>query len=158
VTTSPSPESGSPAEARLLSWQSALTAEQQAVFGYQVVAARLRAEDDPSAVAAAADLTQHRRRGDRAAAEIALLGVTPAPAEPAYVLPTPVTDASAAVELASRLEKACAQAYADLVAAAAPTDRQVPAEWLVSAAVAQTRWSGTVPSLPGLDDRSPPAR
>jgi hypothetical protein len=144
------------AAARVPAWQGVLVAEQQAVFGYQVVAGRLRAEDDPSADSAASAVTQHRRRGDRAAAEVALLGVTPDPAEPAYVLPAPVADASAAAELAGRLEQACAQAYADLVAASAPADRHGPAQWLAAAAVAQTRWSGTAPALPGLDDRSPP--
>ena len=156
MTTSPTPR---PSEAEpgadLAAWDATLAAEQQAVFGYQVVAAQLRADDDPAADPAAADLSRHRRRQDLAAAQLGRLGAPPAAAPPAYALPGPVTDARAAADLAAALEQACAQAYADLVAAAEPAQRALPAGWLVAAALAETRWAGAVPPLPGLDGRSP---
>ncbi len=159
MTTSPTPSpSPAPPEALLAAWQAMLAAEQQAVFGYQVVAAQLRADSDPEADGAAVDLTQHQRRRDVAVAQVVQQGGVPEPAPPAYALPGPVADAAAATDLAARLEHACAQAYADLVAASAPPERARPADWLVAAAGAETRWAGVVPPLPGLGDRSPPLR
>lgn len=152
MTTSPSPtvsRDGSPVAA----WQALLAAEHVAVFGYGVVAARLRADDDPDADRAVADRQVHQVRADRAATAVLGLGAELVVAEPAYALAEPVTDAAAAARLAATLEHGCAQTYADLVAASSPADRALPAGWLVAAAAAATRWSGVVPPLPGLDGR-----
>jgi Domain of unknown function (DUF4439) len=136
-------------------WEAVLEAEQVAVYGYGVVAARLRAERDPSAEAAVTDLGQHQRRRDQARAAVQSAGGEPAAAAPAYALPAPVADAADATALATQLERACAAAYGDLVALVPTEERGRPVGWLISAADAETRWSGTVPPLPGMGDRLP---
>jgi hypothetical protein len=154
VTSSPSPGSTAGDPPSLLdAWQSVLAAEHVAVYGYGVVAARLRAEGADPAEDAAADLEVHRGRRDRATAAVVRLGGDPVVAEAAYAPAETVDGEAAAARLAAELERACAVTYADLVAAADPGARRALAGWLVAAAAAETRWSGEVPPLPGLDGR-----
>lgn len=154
MTTSPGPTQTTEGSSGLVeAWQALLAAEHAAVYGYGVVAGRLRAEADPAAGAAGADLDEHGRRRDVAEVAVTGLGATPVAAEPGYAVTPPPADASAAAALAAGLERDCAARYADLVAASGPDDRRLPATWLVAAAAAETRWSGEVPPLPGLDGR-----
>lgn len=156
MTATPSPGTPTGAPTTVAgAWEAVLAAEQVAVYGYGVVAARLRAERDPSAEAAVTDLGLHQRREDQAEAAVRAAGGGPAAAAPAYALPGPVADTAGATALAAQLERACAAAYADLVAVVPTQERGRPVGWLVSAADAETRWSGTVPPLPGLDGRLP---
>lgn len=152
MTTSPTPTPSS-SSPEVAAWQSVLAAEHVAVFGYGVVAARLRADDDGDASRAVAGWETHQDRRDRATARLLTLGAEPVVADAAYALGEPVTDPASASRLAAALERGCAQGYADLVAAVVPEDRQLPARWLVAAAAAESWWSDTVPPLPGLDGR-----
>jgi len=131
--------------------QRALRAENVAVYGYGVVGAHLRGQ---ARVTALGDLDAHRARRDRVRLLLADRGLSPAPAAPAYALPTPVTDAASATALAVRLEEGVAAHYADLVAVALGSRQEFAAAALVDAAVRGARWRGKPVPFPGLPERS----
>jgi hypothetical protein len=131
----------------------ALAVEHQAVYGYGLAAAHLAGRAYSAALAARADAETRR---DRLADLVRRRGQTPPPAAPAYLPPSPVTDATSAAALCLRLEHAAEGAAWDLVAAAAPGDaaRVLGVKWLGVAAVNAARWTGgagTEPPLPGQD-------
>ena len=130
----------------------ALAAEHAAIFGYGIAGARL---DGPLLEAARQAETAHRARRD---ALLALgAGGTPPPAEAAYALPFPVTDAPSALRLAVHLEERSAAAWRYALGAtqrpastgpspsptATPTGgdlRRLALDALVASAVLATRW------------------
>ena len=128
-----------------------LGAEHAAIYGYGVVGARLTGA---GAAAALAAYDAHRARRDRLVALLARAGGEPVPAEPAYALPSPVTDAAAAVRLAGNLELGVAACYADLVAAGADALRALAATALQEAAVRAASWRGRGVPFPGLPERA----
>jgi hypothetical protein len=75
-------------------------------------------------------------------------------AQPAYVLPFPVTTAATAVRLATALEDGVAAAYANLVGAAEGGGRQDAALALGQCAVRAAQWRGYSVPFPGLPERS----
>ena len=132
--------------------QAALAVEHQLVYGYGLAAAHLSKRQYQFALAALAD-AQSRR--DTLEGLVRARGQVPVAAAPAYVPPSPVTDAASAVALCLRLEHAAEGAAWDLVAAASPGDdvRAFGVTWLGVAAARAARWAGPAaagePALPG---------
>lgn len=138
--------------------QQALELEHQVVYGYGVVGAQL---SGPPRRLAAERLAAHQLARDRLATLLRRNGRRPAPGRPAYGLPFPVTDATAALRLAAALEDAAAGAAWDLTAATGPrtTSRQLGVTALADAATAAARWRLLVPGSldPALPGQPEPA-
>jgi len=132
--------------------QAALAVEHQVVYGYGLAAAHLTGKPYAAAVGA---LAEAQSRRDRLADLLRRRGAVPSPAAPAYVPPSPVTDAAGATALCLRLEHAAEGAAWDLVAAGSPGDevRTLGVKWLGAAAVNAAHWAGGAasaePALPG---------
>ncbi|SER95956.1 ferritin-like domain-containing protein [Actinokineospora terrae] len=133
--------------------QAALGAEHAAVWVYGLVSAFLPASfDKPIAEGA----QSHRTRRDTTERLLGASGVTPAPAEPAYLPPKPVTNQASALELIINAEQDCTTAWrAVLERTDDPTTRTTAATALTDSAVLATRWRKTAgltpltPALPG---------
>ena len=127
--------------------QSALSAENAAVYGYGLAGARL--------TGAQFAVAQEYWNGHRAARPalvtmITGLGSAPAPAAAAYRPPFPVNSAGAAASLAARLEDGVLTAYLGLVAMDDPSLRAFGAERMQAAAVRAAYWRGSTVPFPGL--------
>jgi hypothetical protein len=118
--------------------QAALGAEHAAVWVYELVSAFL-----PAALAGPMQegMTGHRARRDATERLLAAAGLTPRPAEPAYLPPKPVTDQASAIAVLVAAEVDCSVAWR---AALERTDngdvRKAALEALTAAAVRATRW------------------
>jgi hypothetical protein len=128
--------------------QGALAAEHVAIFGYGVLGAHLMG---PQRQHADQMWNSHRARRDRLRSSIETAGGTPVAAAPAYHLPSPVTSAHAATQLAARLEDGVATGYAGLAGAADPNLRRYAALAMQEATVRAIRWRGSPSAaFPGL--------
>jgi hypothetical protein len=127
-------------------WQKALAAEQQAVFGFGIVGGQL----GPSDELAHAALDTHRQRAADCESALRALGDDPDPGPAAFTPDHPVKTDDQARALATQLEQGCSSAYADLVLLNEPKPRRSGAAWLRDSAIDQYRWSGELPALPGL--------
>ena len=136
--------------AEITALQAALAAEHAAIYGYGVLGARLTGREQQRARAA---YDAHRARRDELAALVRDRREDPAAAAPAYELPFPVADRSAARRLAVRLEEGVAAAYADLVAAGAGHIRELAALALQEVAVRAATWRGSSVPFPGITER-----
>jgi len=127
--------------------QAVLAAEHATIYGYGVAGAVLRGSDRRYALAA---LNAHLRLRDRLVLMIRDRHAQPVSAQPAYGLPTPVTDLASARALAEHLEQGGAGTMWDLVAAAAPRSnlRALAIGWLSDSAVRAAHWGARQP-LPG---------
>jgi hypothetical protein len=130
----------------------ALGVEEAAVYSYGVVGARLQGLPDERAAQRGFDA--HRARRATLTALVAAAGATPVAAATAYDV-GPVPTPAAAQVLAATVEATAADAYAQLVAAATGSTRQLAASWLADAAVRGTGWSDAPPTFPGLSDQPP---
>lgn len=117
--------------------QRALAAEHAAIFGYGVVGAWL--SGDAQQVARDAEAA-HRDRRDGATMRIESAGAEAVAAEPAYALPFPVSDATAAMRLAVALEEGSAGAWREVLSATTDDDRRFALDALIGSAVTATRW------------------
>lgn len=131
--------------------QQALGTEHAALWVYGLVSAFL-----PEAVRApvAEGMTAHRARRDAIERLLAGSGVTPRPAEAAYVPPKPVTDQASALAVLVVVESDCGVAWRAVLER---TDdgavRRAAVEALTAAAVRATRWrkaAGITPLTPAL--------
>jgi hypothetical protein len=131
----------------LTALQSALAAEQATIYGYGVAGAVMLGTDRDDATAA---LQSHMVIRDQLMTLISALGATPVAAQPAYRLPSAVTDTANARALAAHLEQSGAGALWDLIAATAPAShaRSLAIDWLSEAAVRAAHW-GAQQALPG---------
>jgi hypothetical protein len=127
--------------------QAALAAEHATVYGYGVAGAILRGDDRSYAATA---LDAHMMERDKLIALIRSLHGTPVAPLPAYQLPSPVTTAKAARDLAAHLEQGDAGALWDLIAASASGSpvRSSAIAWLSESAVRAAHW-GAKQALPG---------
>jgi hypothetical protein len=133
--------------------QAALGAEHAALWVYGLVSAFL----GPAFDAAIRDgMTGHQARRDATERLLAAAGVTPRPAEPAYLPPKPVTDqASAIAVLVTAESDGCVAWRAVLERTDDATLRKAALEALTESAVRGTRWrkaagqSSATPALPG---------
>ncbi len=134
--------------------QAALGAEHAAVWVYELVSAFL-----PAALGGPMQegLTGHRSRRDATERLLAAGGLTPRPAEPAYVPPKPVTDQASAIAVLITAEGDCSVAWRAVLER---TDdgavRKAALEALTASAVRAARWrkaSGVTPAvvaMPGV--------
>lgn len=144
---------GMPAAARD-AVQQALGAEHAAVWIYGLVSAFLPAELDGRV---SAGMTAHRDRRDATERRLAAAGITPRPAEPAYLPPKPVDGRGSAITLLVVAESDAAVAWrAVLERTEDPDLREFALDALTSAAVLATRWrqaGGRTPAaeaMPGV--------
>ncbi|MDT4941633.1 MAG: hypothetical protein QOJ34_1722 [Pseudonocardiales bacterium] len=125
-------------------WQGALAAEEQAVFGYGLLGARLTG---PHRERALTCLTDHEALRDATRAALAAAGLPPVPPAADYPALYPVAGPAAARALAARLEDDCAAAWRYLYLEAA-SDRSAPGsalreaaqQGLTDSAVRSTQW------------------
>jgi Domain of unknown function (DUF4439) len=148
MTTS-SPAAASPIVAAL---QSAADAENAAIYGYSLAGAKLATDQR---ALARGDYDIHRAQLLVVSGWLSERATTAGPAQPAYQLPYPITDAATAAKLLADLEEAAAGAYADVVAASSGSLQRSAGLALQSAAVREARWRGSTVAFPGLNGRSP---
>lgn len=127
-------------------WEQVLEQEQQAVYGFGLVGGRL----GPENVLARQSLDTHRERVAQCQTILRGLGVDPVPGPVAFTPDLPVTTDQRARQLATELEQSCAGAYSSLTAETRSGARRLGTQWLRESAIDQFRWSGQLPSLPGL--------
>jgi hypothetical protein len=127
--------------------QSALAAENAAVYGYGVAGAQLGATARKLALR---NWTQHQLARDRLEAMLTSLGVKPVAAQAAYQLPFPVHGTGAAISLAGYLENQVAAAYLGVVALDDPRLRAWGAGQAQACALRATTWLGRTVAFPGL--------
>jgi len=128
--------------------QTALDAENAAVYGYGPVGAHLTGTMQKAAVRY---WVAHQMARDTLAAMITALGAQPVAAAAAYQLPFPVHDEQTAAALAALLEDRVAAAYLGLVALSDARLRMFGARALQSAALRATSWRGQSLAFPGLE-------
>jgi Domain of unknown function (DUF4439) len=137
-----------PASAAVGALQTALDAENAAVYGYGVVGAHLTGARQKAAMR---DWVAHQTARDTLAAMITALGAQPVAAAAAYRLPFPVHTEQAAVMLAALVEDRVATAYLGTVALSDARLRMFGARGLQSAALRATSWRGQTLAFPGLE-------
>ena len=143
-TAAPGTPGGAPAAAAL---QSALSAENAAVYGYGLAGARLTGSQF---TVAQEYWSGHRSARATLTTMITQLGSAPPPAAAAYRPPFPVNSAGAAVSLAAMLEDGVLTAYLGLVAVDDPSMRAFGAQRMQTAAIRAAYWRGTTVPFPGL--------
>ncbi len=133
--------------------QNALSAENAALWLYGTASAYLTASTLTETVAAM-QATQNLR--DATAGVLTAGGVTPQPAQPAYLVPTPITSQPSALAALSLAESGASLAWRTVLEHTdQPTLRTAALNALIDSAVRQTRWrrlSGQSPAsvaLPG---------
>jgi hypothetical protein len=129
----------------------ALSAEYAAVYGYGVVGAH---ERGVARIRAARAMAWHQGRRPVLSAALSAAGAEVPTAQPAYVLPFPVTNSVSAGRLATALEDGVAAAYANLVSAAEGGTRQDAATALAQCATRAAQWRGYSVPFPGLPERA----
>lgn len=128
--------------------QTALAAENAAIFGYGVAGARLSGSRQSTA---GQYWTGHNEARDTLTAMISALGATPAPAQAFYQLPFAVTNATTAAALAAYLEDGVTRAYLGVVAVSQTKLRTFGATAMQAAAQRAAFWRGSTQAFPGLD-------
>jgi hypothetical protein len=114
----------------------ALRAEHAAIYAYGVLGSHLDGVTVPFAVEAEA---AHRRRRDILILRLTGLNATAPAAEPAYAVPTGVTDRLSALRLAITVEERCAAQWRAALADVTGDDRALAADALIDCAVRATR-------------------
>jgi Domain of unknown function (DUF4439) len=125
----------------------ALAGEHAAIYAFGVVGAHLGPTEQPLAAAA---INRHRARRDAlAAAIVAVALATPAPAEPAYLLPFPIRTRADALRLAALVEDRLAALYVALVIGTSEVAlRSMAASALQGSAADAAGWRLRAGSLP----------
>jgi len=127
-----------------------VAAEDEAGYGFEVIAAKLSGGQRSSALARA---RVHRDRAQDWAtlASIARTGFDPR--RTAYALPGGLADPAVATTLARTLEQSLADDYASLVADADPGSRSPLIDALADASSQAATWGAPAPAFPGLPER-----
>lgn len=132
--------------------QTALAAEHAAVYEYGVLGAATSASAAPEQFAAvSAAYRDHRDQRDELTAMVRDAGGTPVAAEPAYEIPdvrTPAQVDTAAV----RVEEACQETYAWVVAGTAGEPRRWAVDALRMSAVRVLAFRGSPEIFPGAGE------
>jgi hypothetical protein len=134
-------------EAAVAALQSALSAENVAIYGYGLAGAQL---SGAQFAVAQQDWNAHRAARSALTTMIKQRGAAPRPAAPAYRPPFPVTSPGAAVSLAAMLEEGVLTAYLALVAVDDPALRSFGAQRMQTAAIRAAYWRGSTVAFPGL--------
>jgi hypothetical protein len=137
----------SSAAATVRALQSALAAEQAAVYAFGVIGAYLSGNDRATATT---DWLAHQTAQDTIEAMLRSRGADPDAAAVAYQLPIAVRDQGEAVMLAVIIEDRIAAAYLGLVAVTATSVRQFAAIQLQASALRAAAWRGATIAFPGL--------
>ena len=125
---------------------SALAAEHAAIYAYGAIGARLTGS---AATAARNAEAAHRDRRDALVSQLAKDGGTPAPPDPAYALPYPVTDQATALKLAVEIEERTAAVWRSELAETTGERRKASLDALVDCALRATsfrRAAGVTPT------------
>jgi len=148
--SSASPAAARPADVPTADRTGIVAAEDQAGYGFEVLAAKL---DDPSRSAARVAAAAHRARAESWAQAWALDGTTSDPRRATYALPAGLDDPATALALAQRLEVGLTTTYASVVASTArPSRPEIIAALLTSDADAAA-WGAPATAFPGLPER-----
>jgi Domain of unknown function (DUF4439) len=127
--------------------RAALAAEHAAIFAYGRMGVLLDANSKNEARAAE---VAHRARRDMLVLTLEEVKASPAPAEPGYVLPFPVTDAASALRLAVHVEEGVAANWRAVLKTVEGEQRKAALEAYSDAAIRATRWrrlAGTTPAI-----------
>jgi hypothetical protein len=140
--TSPSAPSAAPSagpvtQAALERWSAALAAEHAAIFAYGRLGVLLDAKGKEEARAAE---RAHRSRRDSLVLELDAAKSSPAPAEPGYALPFPLTDAASALRLAVHVEEGVGANWRAVLRTVEGAHRQAALEAYADASLRATRW------------------
>jgi hypothetical protein len=127
--------------------QSALAAEQEAVYGYGVVGAYLSGASQSTADA---DWLAHQNASNAIQAMLRQRGTQPSAAAVAYQLPITVQTPAQAVSLAVIIEDRIASTYLGLVALDSPAIRKFGALQVQASALRAAAWRGSTVAFPGL--------
>jgi len=128
--------------------QAALAAEHVVIFGYGVLGAHLTGLQRQDATLI---WNAHRTRRDRLRSRLDANGAKPVASAPAYRLPSRVTSAHSAAQLAATLEDGVVTAYAGLAGTSDASLRRYAALAMQEATVRAVRWRGSPPvAFPGL--------
>jgi hypothetical protein len=149
----PSPDPSTPAGDALSSTEVGVLAlvHDEAGYGFEVIAAKLSADQRATAEAAAAS---HRARSEDWAAAAGIDGTGQDPRRASYTLPAGLDDPTVATALGRTLETAVADAYANAVAQAGPGGRAPLIQGLHRATVDAAVWGATPVPFPGLPERA----
>lgn len=124
----------------------ALTGEHAAIYGYGALGAHLTGQALTQARQAEG---AHRNRRDKLFLDLAG-GSEPVPAAaPAYALPFPVTDATAAVKLAIQIEERTGAVWRAVLPGVTGDDRRFALDALTDCAVRAARWRRVAGQVPG---------
>jgi hypothetical protein len=129
--------------------QAALAGEHAALYGVGVAGGKLSGTRFRDATNL---FDQHRDNRDKLSALVVAAKETPVAADPAYDLPTAVTNAATAAALLLLIERRIAAVYGDLVEAAEDSAvRALAIKNLMAAASAQLAWGGAPVAFPGAN-------
>jgi hypothetical protein len=132
---------------------SALVAgEDEAGYGFEVIAAKVAGAPRASALGRAA---AHRARAQAWAKLATIAGTGQDPRRTAYSLPAGLDDPAAATAFARSMELSVAAMYAARVADAEPASRGPLVDGVADATAAAQAWDAPVPAFPGLPERAP---
>ncbi|MGN8246341.1 DUF4439 domain-containing protein [Cellulomonas soli] len=164
ATTEPGPETDAPSGAPSSTTQAEATApsglasedldalvlaEDQAGYGFEVLAAVL---GDGQRDRARADAADHRARAEQWAVLAGTSGTAADPRRVAYAVPPALTDPAVAAELARTLQTTLASTYATLVARADAGSRDTLVEGLLRATADAATWGAPVVAFPGMPE------
>jgi hypothetical protein len=136
------------AAAAVAALQSALAAENAAIFGYGVAGAYMSGAQRRTATAF---WNEHRTAGDTLAGLLRARGAQPTAADASYKLPFGVRGRGQAVALAVYLEDGVTAAYLGVVGATTQTTlREFAATAMQVSAVRAAHWRGSSLAFPGL--------
>ena len=127
-----------------------VTAEDQAGYAFEVIAAKL---DDPSRSSARSFAAAHRARAETWASQWGLDGTATDPRRATYALPAGLDDPATARALAQRLEVGLTTTYASAVADSARAARPELIAALLAAAADAATWGVPTSAFPGLPER-----
>lgn len=131
--------------------QRTLAGEHAAVYVYGVLGGRSSRVPDPRLIEALTDAyTVHRSRRDDLMGLLRDRGIEPVAAAVSYVVPGPAVSPRQLRSAALALERRCAAVYADMVLAAAPSDRRWAVSAVVDSAVRGLDFGGGPEAFPGL--------
>ncbi|WP_456786483.1 DUF4439 domain-containing protein [Cellulomonas sp. P5_C5] len=149
----PSPDSSAPEGDALSAAEAAALAlaHDEAGYGFEVIAAKLSAEQRAAAESSAA---AHRVRSEDWAAAAGIDGTAQDPRRASYTLPAGLDDPTVSIALGRTLETAVADAYANAVAQAGPGTRSTLIDGLHRATVDAAAWGATPVPFPGLPERA----
>jgi hypothetical protein len=133
--------------------QTALAAEHAAVHVYGALGAATSVSATPELFAEVdAAYTAHRDLRDRLTAALVEAGATPVAAEPAYDVPTRLGNPALVRRAAARLEDACAETWAWVVANTVDAERRRAVETLTRTAVRALTFRGSPEIFPGAGE------